>query len=132
MLPQNTCEDALITLCPLGCGLQTGAGAAFNVLRPTLATVLVVTGAGAFELAAVLAAATTSVEKIVVVDRIRDRLDLDRSPGATDAFRRAGDDRPGAIPVGERSTRTRPCCVSAHGSSILPNSGQLTHGANRP
>lgn len=76
-------DEALATLAPLGCGAQTGAGAVLNVLRPASDDVLVVTGAGAVGLSAVMAAAAVSVGVVVVVDVVRDRLDLALELGAT-------------------------------------------------
>lgn len=50
-------EDApLEILGPLGCGIQTGAGAILNVLQPRPGSAVVVFGAGAVGLSAVLAA----------------------------------------------------------------------------
>jgi aryl-alcohol dehydrogenase len=71
-------------LAPLGCGVQTGAGAVWNVLAPRPGAVLLVTGAGAVGLSAVMAAALTPASRIVVVDRVPARLALARELGATD------------------------------------------------
>ena len=71
-------------LAPLGCGIQTGAGAVLHVLKPRPASSLVITGAGAVGLAAVMAASgMTAVERLIVVDRIPARLELARELGAT-------------------------------------------------
>src|SRR5205823_8484072 len=51
-------DDAdLEVLAPLGCGVQTGFGAVWNVLTPASGATLAVFGTGAVGLAAVLAAA---------------------------------------------------------------------------
>ncbi|MFB6892770.1 NAD(P)-dependent alcohol dehydrogenase [Kitasatospora sp. NPDC056327] len=71
-------------LAPFGCGVQTGAGAVFNVLRPGPGDTLVVFGAGAVGLAAVLAARSTPAVRIVAVDLRPARLALARELGATD------------------------------------------------
>lgn len=77
-------QDAdLAVLAPLGCGIQTGAGAVFNVLRPEPGTSLVIFGAGAVGLAAVMAAALSPAANIVVVDLVDTRLTLARELGAT-------------------------------------------------
>jgi len=55
-------------LAPLGCGVQTGAGAVLNVLRPGAGDSLVVFGAGAVGLAAVMAAALLPLRYLIVVD----------------------------------------------------------------
>lgn len=85
-LPEGTTREELITFAPLGCGLQTGAGAIFNVLKPDYRTTLVVTGAGAVGLAAVMAAATTAAQRIIVADIVPERLQLARELGATDTI----------------------------------------------
>lgn len=82
-LPVDMTDDELATYAPLGCGLQTGAGAVLNVLRPSTDSVLAIAGAGAVGLAAVMAAAAASVQRIVVIDRVAGRLDLARELGAT-------------------------------------------------
>ncbi|MGV2984316.1 NAD(P)-dependent alcohol dehydrogenase [Microbacterium sp. AGC85] len=77
-------DDAdLELLAPLGCGVQTGAGAVFNVLRPEPGTTLVIYGAGAVGLSAVMAAALSPVAEIVVVDIVPSRLALASELGAT-------------------------------------------------
>ncbi|MDR6144082.1 aryl-alcohol dehydrogenase [Microbacterium foliorum] len=77
-------DDAdLELLAPLGCGVQTGAGAVFNVLRPEPGTTLVVYGAGAVGLSAVMAAALSPVAQIIVVDIVPSRLALAAEVGAT-------------------------------------------------
>jgi len=82
-LAPTTTDDELALYAPLGCGLQTGAGAVLNVLTPPPDSVLAVSGAGAVGLAAVMAAAAVSVQTIIVIDRIASRLDLARGLGAT-------------------------------------------------
>jgi aryl-alcohol dehydrogenase len=84
VLPADLPDDDLPTLAPLGCGIQTGAGAVLNVLRPRPGDTLVVTGAGAVGLAAVMAARVTAVSRIVVADRVPERLEVARELGATD------------------------------------------------
>ncbi|WP_210587174.1 NAD(P)-dependent alcohol dehydrogenase [Streptomyces sp. GESEQ-35] len=73
----------LESIAPLGCGVQTGVGAVWNVLRPTLGSTVVVLGAGAVGLSAVMAAALTPATRIVAVDRVGERLSLARELGAT-------------------------------------------------
>ena len=81
-----TDEDELARLAPLGCGVQTGAGAILNVLRPEPGSSIVVFGAGAVGLSAVMAARLTAAVRIVAVDRISSRLDLALELGATDVI----------------------------------------------
>ncbi|MFE5812472.1 NAD(P)-dependent alcohol dehydrogenase [Streptomyces sp. NPDC056479] len=73
----------LASIAPLGCGVQTGVGAVWNVLRPVTGSTVVVLGAGAVGLSAVMAAALTPAGNIVAVDRVGERLSLARELGAT-------------------------------------------------
>jgi aryl-alcohol dehydrogenase len=73
-------------LAPLGCGVQTGFGAVMNVLRPRPGATVVVTGAGAVGLSAVMAARLTPATRIIAVDRVPARLELARELGATDTL----------------------------------------------
>jgi aryl-alcohol dehydrogenase len=73
----------LASIAPLGCGVQTGVGAVWNVLRPTTGSTLVVLGAGAVGLSAVMAAALTPATTIIAVDRVAERLELAKELGAT-------------------------------------------------
>lgn len=82
-LPVETSDEELALYAPLGCGLQTGAGAVLNVLRPGTDTVLAVSGAGAVGLAAVMAAAASAVATIIAVDIVPSRLELALELGAT-------------------------------------------------
>ncbi|MCQ1993833.1 NAD(P)-dependent alcohol dehydrogenase [Arthrobacter sp. zg-Y1171] len=74
----------LSLLAPLGCGIQTGAGAVLNVLKPEPGSVLAVFGAGPVGLAAVMAAALSPATRIIVMDLVDSRLELARELGATD------------------------------------------------
>ena len=68
---------------PLACGVGTGAGAIFNVLRPELGSSVVVYGAGSVGLAAVMAARCSGATTIVAVDLQPGRLKLASELGAT-------------------------------------------------
>lgn len=74
----------LEVLAPLGCGIQTGFGTVVNVLQPSAGTTLAVFGAGAVGLAAVMAARLRPLDKLIVVDRVAERLELAAKLGATD------------------------------------------------
>ncbi|MBM7244428.1 NAD(P)-dependent alcohol dehydrogenase [Rhodococcus fascians] len=77
-------DDAdLALLAPLGCGIQTGAGAVLNILKPTPGTSIVVFGAGAVGMAAIMAAALSGATMIVAVDVVKSRLELAMSVGGT-------------------------------------------------
>ncbi|MEU9572768.1 NAD(P)-dependent alcohol dehydrogenase [Streptomyces massasporeus] len=73
----------LESIAPLGCGVQTGVGAVWNVLKPQTGDAVVVLGAGAVGLSAVMAAALTPATRIVAVDRVAERLRLATELGAT-------------------------------------------------
>lgn len=68
---------------PLGCGMVTGAGAVMNVLNPRIGSTLVVFGAGAVGLAAVMAASVRHCATIIAVDLNAARLELALTVGAT-------------------------------------------------
>jgi aryl-alcohol dehydrogenase len=87
----------LETLAPLGCGVQTGVGAVWNVLKPGPRSTVVVAGAGAVGLSAVMAAALTPAQRIVAVDVVPHRLDLARKLGATHVIDAAKEDYPERI-----------------------------------
>jgi len=76
----------LASLGPLGCGIQTGAGAVMNTLAVEAGASLVVTGAGALGLSAVMAAKAVGAGTIIAVDRHANRLELARRFGATHAI----------------------------------------------
>jgi aryl-alcohol dehydrogenase len=81
---------------PLACGIGTGAGAVLNVLRPWAGSSIVVFGAGAVGLSAVMAARLTGATAIIAVDRVASRLALARELGATGTIDVSG---AGADPV---------------------------------
>jgi len=70
-------------LAPLACGVQTGAGAVINVLRPGPGNSLAVFGTGSVGLSAIMAARLTGVTTIIGVDLNDNRLALARQLGAT-------------------------------------------------
>ncbi|KAL2786100.1 chaperonin 10-like protein [Aspergillus keveii] len=70
-------------LAPLGCGMQTGAGAVFNTLNVEADTSIVVFGTGAVGMAAIMAATIRGAHPIIGVDVVVDRLPIARDLGAT-------------------------------------------------
>ncbi|MCZ4604914.1 NAD(P)-dependent alcohol dehydrogenase [Streptomyces sp. Lzd4kr] len=90
-------EVPLASIAPLGCGVQTGVGAVWNVLKPVTGSTVVVLGAGAVGLSAVMAAALTPATDIVAVDRVAERLSLARELGATDTIDATGSDLAAAL-----------------------------------
>ncbi|QJT05756.1 NAD(P)-dependent alcohol dehydrogenase [Streptomyces asoensis] len=85
----------LASIAPLGCGVQTGVGAVWNVLKPATGSTIVVLGAGAVGLSAVMAAALTPATTIIAVDRVAERLQLAKELGATHTVDASG------TPLGE-------------------------------
>ena len=68
---------------PLGCGLQTGAGAVLNSLRVPAKASIAILGTGAVGLAAVMAARIAGANPIIGVDLVPSRLALAIELGAT-------------------------------------------------
>lgn len=68
---------------PLGCGIQTGAGAVLNTLNVGSGDSIVVSGTGAVGLSAIMAAAATGATTIIAVDIIESRLEEAKRLGAT-------------------------------------------------
>jgi aryl-alcohol dehydrogenase len=87
----------LSVVAPLGCGVQTGAGAVLNVLRPAGDASLVVFGVGAVGLSAVMVAKAAGVATIIAVDPVADRLQIATELGATATVDPASDDVVDAI-----------------------------------
>ncbi len=73
----------LSTAAPLGCGIQTGAGTVLNVLKPPHDASLVVFGAGAVGLAALMTARASGLSTIIAVDPVPGRRELARELGAS-------------------------------------------------
>jgi aryl-alcohol dehydrogenase len=68
---------------PLGCGIQTGAGAVLNTLAAGAGSSIAIFGAGSVGLAAVMAAKLAGCARIVAIDINPERLALAREFGAT-------------------------------------------------
>src|SRR5438874_6632678 len=75
---------------PLGCGLQTGAGAVLNVMRPAAGQSIAVYGVGGVGLAGLMAAGIAGCDPIIAVDRLPARLTLARELGATHTLESKG------------------------------------------
>ncbi|HJP73281.1 MAG TPA: NAD(P)-dependent alcohol dehydrogenase [Pseudonocardiaceae bacterium] len=84
-------------LAPLGCSVQTGAGAVLNVAKPEPGSTMVVFGAGGVGMAALMTATLTPAAHIVAVDVNPDRLGLARVLGATHIVNAANTDPVEAI-----------------------------------
>jgi len=91
--PVKVRRDApLEFLGPLGCGLQTGAGAVLNVMKSEAGKSFAVFGAGSVGLAGLMAAKLSGCDPIIAVDIRANRLELARSLGATHAIDNARHD----------------------------------------
>jgi len=79
-------DAPLEMLGPLGCGIQTGAGAVMNSLRVRAGSTLAVFGLGAVGLSAVMAAKICGCSTVIGVDIKPNRLELARELGATNVL----------------------------------------------
>jgi aryl-alcohol dehydrogenase len=68
---------------PLGCGIQTGAGAVMNTIKARAGSSIAVMGAGSVGLSGVMAAHLIGCTTIIAVDINKGRLELARNLGAT-------------------------------------------------
>lgn len=68
---------------PLGCGIQTGAGAVLNALDCEPGSALMVLGGGSVGLSAVLGAGVRGLDTVIVVEPMWQRRDLALTLGAT-------------------------------------------------
>lgn len=80
-------QAPLELLGPLGCGVQTGAGAVLCALAPVPGASIAVFGAGAVGLSAVMGAVIAGCDPIIAVDLNASRLDMAVELGATHAVR---------------------------------------------
>jgi aryl-alcohol dehydrogenase len=71
---------------PLGCGIQTGAGAVMNALNVRPGTSFASFGAGAVGCSAVMAARAVGATTIVAIDIVPSRLEMAKELGATHAI----------------------------------------------
>jgi aryl-alcohol dehydrogenase len=76
-------EIDLRLLAPLGCGIQTGAGAVLNVFNPSPGSSIAIFGSGTVGMSALMAAKAAGCTTRIVVDLHDSRLALARELGAT-------------------------------------------------
>lgn len=76
-------EAPLELLGPLGCGVQTGAGAVLNVLKPRAGQSMVVIGGGGVGLSGVMAAAVRGCNPIILIEPNEKRRKVALEVGAT-------------------------------------------------
>lgn len=91
-------EDVPLELMgPLGCGVQTGAGAVLHSLEARPGSSIAIFGSGAVGLSAVMAAGIAGCGTIVAVDIVPERLELARELGATHAIDASSDGAGAAV-----------------------------------
>ncbi|KAF3395105.1 Aryl-alcohol dehydrogenase [Talaromyces pinophilus] len=76
-------DTDLALFAPLGCGLQTGAGAILNTLNVQAGKTVAIFGVGSVGMSAVMAAKIRGAQEIIAIDLNQSRLDLAKSLGAT-------------------------------------------------
>lgn len=84
-------ETDLALMSPLGCGIQTGAGAVMNTLGVRDGSTLAVFGVGSVGISAVIAGKARGARIIIAVDLHPSRLDLAKRLGATHTLVGSGD-----------------------------------------
>jgi aryl-alcohol dehydrogenase len=90
-------EFPLELAAPLGCGIQTGAGAVLNTLAVPAGSSIAIFGAGPVGLSAVMVAALIDCNPIIVIDVNTQRLQLARQLGATHTIAAGTDSSVAAI-----------------------------------
>jgi aryl-alcohol dehydrogenase len=106
---------------PLGCGIQTGAGAVLNSLDVQPGSTVVVAGTGAVGLSAVMAAVVREAASIIAVDLHESRRVLATELGATHAI------DPQAGPLSEQIKEIAPggCDYAIDTTAVTPVVEQL-------
>jgi aryl-alcohol dehydrogenase len=79
-------EAPLEYLGPLGCGIQTGAGAVMNTLKPPAGSSIAVFGCGSVGLSAIMAAYAVGCTTIIAIDLLESRRKLAVELGASHTF----------------------------------------------
>lgn len=74
------------TLASFGCGIQTGAGAVLNALKPRADQSIAIFGLGAVGMASVMAAKISGCRTIIAIDPVASRRALAEELGATHSF----------------------------------------------
>jgi aryl-alcohol dehydrogenase len=82
---------------PLACGIQTGAGAVINALKPEAGSAIAIFGGGSVGLSAAMAARLVGCAEIIVVDINDHRLALALEIGATHVINPVSEDPVAAI-----------------------------------
>ncbi|KAH7152684.1 alcohol dehydrogenase [Dactylonectria macrodidyma] len=85
-------DTDLALFAPLGCGLQTGAGAILNTLDVQAGKTVAVFGVGSVGMSAIMAAKMRGAKEIIAIDLQQSRLDLAKKMGATSTILGSDDD----------------------------------------
>lgn len=85
-VPYDDMDLALVA--PMGCGIQTGAGAVLNRLRPEFGSSIAVFGCGTVGMSAIMAAKIAGCEQIIAVGGNNKSLALAKELGATHTVNR--------------------------------------------
>ena len=102
---------------PLGCGIQTGAGAVLNRLKPRPGSAIAVFGCGSVGLSAIMAAKISNCATIIGVDQVPSRLDMALELGATHVVNTT--ETPDAVEEIRKLTgRGADCSVDTSGSGV--------------
>lgn len=78
----------LAMIAPFGCGIQTGAGAVLNTLKPQIDESIAIFGCGAVGMSAIMAAKVAGCRQIIAVGGNAKSLELAKELGATDIVNR--------------------------------------------
>ncbi len=78
----------LAMIAPFGCGVQTGAGAVLNAIKPEIDESIAVFGCGAVGMSAIMAAKVAGCRQIIAVGGNAKSLELAKELGATDIVNR--------------------------------------------
>lgn len=88
----------LALVAPMGCGIQTGAGAVMNTLKPAMDSSVAVFGCGAVGMSAIMGAKVSRCKTIIAVGGNAKSLELAKELGATHTInRKEVEDIPAAI-----------------------------------
>ncbi len=99
---------------PLGCGIQTGAGAVLNRLKPAFGSSLVVFGCGTVGMSAIMAAHLCPCQNIIAVSGNDESLKLAKELGATHGInRKTCSDVVAEIKKSPEAARTTPSTPAA-------------------
>ncbi|KAJ5356147.1 Alcohol dehydrogenase superfamily zinc-type [Penicillium concentricum] len=85
-------DDELQLFSPLGCGFQTGMGVIQNTTNAGPGDTVLILGLGAVGMAALMTAKIRNCKTIIAVDRVKERLELAETLGATHTLDTSGPD----------------------------------------